>query len=267
MDNFKENKKNINIKNNNNNIINDEILNIKYMNDDSNIVDLRYKNKLLRDKIYNILNKIDDIKNEENNNLNILDDLPINYQISLYKDSINLLNENFNYLENNINYIENIEKKIEKKNEILKNSQNLHNLLIKKNKKLLNDVKNKNLNNEIENKKNIFINNKNEFRLLIKTLNKQNKIINNQIKDIEIINDNINFIKENIEYKKGNIFNIYEEISEININCLNLEEKILKDKKLFENKIFYPCFATTPKIFDHAEFCDFFHLIFVFIFI
>ncbi len=73
MDNIKENKNDIN--NNSNIINNEEILNVNYMNDDSNIVDLRYKNELLKNKIYNILNKIDNIKNEENNNLNILDDL------------------------------------------------------------------------------------------------------------------------------------------------------------------------------------------------
>ena len=208
------------------------------------------KNNELRQKLYGIIVKIeeyifedDDEKEKEKSNINnkekdnqqndestfntILDDLPIEQQISLYKDSISELKLNISTLVEERYNIEFLENSISSKKEILynlnKQKQNLDKITnnhqrafedIQKDeqgiliKKIYNDIKIS----------------KEEYKDLRNKYKETNELIKEQNNALYILEDNCNFIKENIEFKKGNLE-------------LNTERKTINQLKKEENEM------------------------------
>ena len=206
------------------------------------------KNNELRQKLYDIIIKIeeyifedDDEKEKSNNNNNeksnqqnnettfnsILDDLPMEQQISLYKDSISELKLNISTLVEERYNIEFLENSIVSKKEVLynlnKQKQNLDKITnnhqrafedIQKDeqtiliKKIYNDIKIS----------------KEEYKDLRNKYKETNELIKEQNNALYILEDNCNFIKENIDFKKGNLE-------------LNTEKKTINQLKKDENEI------------------------------
>ena len=222
----------------------------KKTNEELKIEEKVNKNNELRQKLYDIIIKIEQYIFEENeeeekqekqkikieknkkefeeNTFNtILDDLPIEQQISLYKDSISELKLNISSLIEERYQIEFLENSIVSQKEVLYNinhqKQNLDKITNNHQKAFENLQKNeqslliKKVSNDIKLSKD-------EFRDLRNKYKETNELIKEQNNAIYILEDNCNFIKENIEFKKGNLE-------------LNTERKTISELKKEENEM------------------------------
>ena len=199
----------------------------------SKIID---KNNSMRSVIYETASNIDYLlkeyyeslypkKNNEKTNVSlnssILDDLPFEQQMEIYKNSINAMRKETPETKTNRIYIENLQKRIEKlksnicvqkkiKNDLEKVNQNFNNAFsnIKQHEDPLNQNEKE---DELKMAQREFHATKNEYKNSL-------LIIKKQINSIIILQDNCKFIRENIEYVK-------------NLKKLNEEENINENEK------------------------------------
>ena len=218
--------------------------------EEKNIEEKVNKNNELRQKLFNIIVKIeeyifedDDEKEKEKSNINnkekdnqqndestfntILDDLPIEQQISLYKDSISELKLNISTLVEERYNIEFLENSISSKKEILynlnKQKQNLDKIT-NNHQRAFEDIQKDEQTILIKKIANDIKISKDEYRDLRNKYKETNELIKEQNNALYILEDNCNFIKENIEFKKGNLE-------------LNTERKTINQLKKEENEI------------------------------
>ena len=193
------------------------------------------------------MNKIEEIiKGEkeiivsEDNIINILDDLPEKQQISLYKESIISLKNNISQFENEIYNINSIENIIKAKREILYNTNIQREFLNKiniNNKKVLYKIENDNIRKLHEELSEEIKKNKCEYQEIKKEYNKSLENIKEQNKAIFILEDNCKFIKENIDYKKGNLITNSERLNNLELKLEEIEMKKKLQEDDYLNKI------------------------------
>ena len=193
------------------------------------------------------MNKIEEIiKGEkeiivsEDNIINILDDLPEKQQISLYKESIISLKNNISQFENEIYNINSIENIIKAKREILYNTNIQREFLNKinvNNKKVLYKIENDNIRKLHEELSEEIKKNKYEYQEIKKEYNKSLENIKEQNKAIFILEDNCKFIKENIDYKKGNLITNSERLNNLELKLEEIEMKKKLQEDDYLNKI------------------------------
>ena len=219
----------------------------KKINSEKKIEEIIKENNNLRIKINIILNKIEEIiKGEkeiivsEDNIINILDDLPEKQQISLYKESIISLKNNISQFENEIYNINSIENIIKAKREILYNTNIQREFLNKinvNNKKVLYKIENDNIRKLHEELSEEIKKNKCEYQEIKKEYNKSLENIKEQNKAIFILEDNCKFIKENIDYKKGNLITNSERLNNLELKLEEIEMKKKLQEDDYLNKI------------------------------
>ena len=219
----------------------------KKINNEKKIEEIIKENNNLRIKINIILNKIEEIiKGEkeiivsEDNIINILDDLPEKQQISLYKESIISLKNNISQFENEIYNINSIENIIKAKREILYNTNIQREFLNKinvNNKKVLYKIENDNIRKLHEELSEEIKKNKYEYQEIKKEYNKSLENIKEQNKAIFILEDNCKFIKENIDYKKGNLITNSERLNNLELKLEEIEMKKKLQEDDYLNKI------------------------------
>ena len=219
----------------------------KKINNEKKIEEIIKENNNLRIKINIILNKIEEIiKGEkeiivsEDNIINILDDLPEKQQISLYKESIISLKNNISQFENEIYNINSIENIIKAKREILYNTNIQREFLNKiniNNKKVLYKIENDNIRKLHEELSEEIKKNKCEYQEIKKEYNKSLENIKEQNKAIFILEDNCKFIKENIDYKKGNLITNSERLNNLELKLEEIEMKKKLQEDDYLNKI------------------------------
>ena len=219
----------------------------KKINSEKKIEEIIKENNNLRIKINLILNKIEEIiKGEkeiivsEDNIINILDDLPEKQQISLYKESIISLKNNISQFENEIYNINSIENIIKAKREILYNTNIQREFLNKiniNNKKVLYKIENDNIRKLHEELSEEIKKNKCEYQEIKKEYNKSLENIKEQNKAIFILEDNCKFIKENIDYKKGNLITNSERLNNLELKLEEIEMKKKLQEDDYLNKI------------------------------
>ncbi len=193
------------------------------------------------------MNKIEEIiKGEkeiivsEDNIINILDDLPEKQQISLYKESIISLKNNISQFENEIYNINSIENIIKAKREILYNTNIQREFLNKinlNNKKVLYKIENDYIRKLHEELSEEIKKNKYEYQEIKKEYNKSLENIKEQNKAIFILEDNCKFIKENIDYKKGNLITNSERLNNLELKLEEIEMKKKLQEDDYLNKI------------------------------
>ena len=219
----------------------------KKINNEKKIEEIIKENNNLRIKINIILNKIEEIiKGEkeiivsEDNIINILDDLPEKQQISLYKESIISLKNNISKYEKEIFAIYSIENSIRAKREILYNTNIQREFLNKinvNNKKVLYKIENDNIRKLHEELSEEIKKNKYEYQEIKKEYNKSLENIKEQNKAIFILEDNCKFIKENIDYKKGNLITNSERLNNLELKLEEIEMKKKLQEDDYLNKI------------------------------
>ena len=219
----------------------------KKINSEKKIEEIIKENNNLRIKINIILNKIEEIiKGEkeiivsEDNIINILDDLPEKQQISLYKESIISLKNNISQFENEIYNINSIENIIKAKREILYNTNIQREFLNKiniNNKKVLYKIENDYIRKLHEELSEEIKKNKYEYQEIKKEYNKSLENIKEQNKAIFILEDNCKFIKENIDYKKGNLITNSERLNNLELKLEEIEMKKKLQEDDYLNKI------------------------------
>ena len=219
----------------------------KKINNEKKIEEIIKEKNNLRIKINIILNKIEEIiKGEkeiivsEDNIINILDDLPEKQQISLYKESIISLKNNISQFENEIYNINSIENIIKAKREILYNTNIQREFLNKinvNNKKVLYKIENDNIRKLHEELSEEIKKNKYEYQEIKKEYNKSLENIKEQNKAIFILEDNCKFIKENIDYKKGNLITNSERLNNLELKLEEIEMKKKLQEDDYLNKI------------------------------
>ena len=188
----------------------------------------------------------------------LLDDLPLKQQIELYKECIMELSKETPEIKTNRLEIENINKKISQLKSDIYNEKQMYKSLDKINNnyiKILNNIKLDNTllkQNEKENTlkvlTNEYKNNKEEYR------NTQ-QIIKKQINSLIIVEDNCQFIGENIAYHKYNMENNNE--MEDNIDYEEIKkraEEVQNLKEILENKYVYKIKKQREKIKKLQEF-------------
>ena len=204
-------------------------------------------NNNLRTKIISLLSEIEQIINgnteiiiSEDNLINVLDDLPEEQQISIYKDSINSLKNNISKYEKEIFAIYSIENSIRAKREILYNTNIQREYLNKinlNNKKVLNKIENDDIRKIHEELIEEIKKAKNEYQDIKKEYNKSFDNIKEQNKAIYILEDNCKFIKENIDYKKGNLETISERLNDLEVKLEEIEIKKKVEEDCYLNEI------------------------------
>ena len=204
-------------------------------------------NNNLRTKIISLLSEIEEIINgnteiiiSEDNLINVLDDLPEEQQISLYKDSINSLKNTISKYENEIYSINSIENTIRAKKEILYNTNIQREFLNKinlNNKKVLNKIENDNIRKIHEELSEEIKKAKSEYQEIKKEYNKSFDNIKEQNKAIYILEDNCKFIKENIDFKKGNLETISERLNDLEVKLEEIEIKKKVEEDCYLNEI------------------------------
>jgi hypothetical protein len=219
----------------------------KKINNEKKKEEIIKENNNLRIKINLILNKIEEIiKGEkeiivsEDNIINILDDLPEKQQISLYKESIISLKNNISQFENEIYNINSIENIIKAKREILYNTNIQREFLNKinlNNKKVLYKIENDYIRKLHEELSEEIKKNKYEYQEIKKEYNKSLENIKEQNKAIFILEDNCKFIKENIDYKKGNLITNSERLNNLELKLEEIEMKKKLQEDDYLNKI------------------------------
>ena len=206
----------------------------------------------------NIKKRMKNNENEDYRNSALLDDLPLKQQIELYKECINELSRENPETKANRIEIENINKKINELKSQIYNEKQINKSLEKINNnyiKILENIKSdKALLNQNEKENRLKILNDEYMKIKEEYKNSQ-QIIKKQINSIIILEDNCQFIGENIAYYKNNIDNSKE--NEDNIDIEDIKKKADEVKKLkegLENKYIYKIRKQKEKIKKLEEF-------------
>ena len=244
--NTKQINKIINKNNGMRNIIYETASNIEFLLKEFNKEQIKIKNKMKNNE------------NEDYRNSALLDDLPLKQQIELYKECINELSKENPETKANRIEIENINKKINELKSQIYNEKQINKSLEKINNnyiKILENIKSDKalLNqNEKENKLKTL---NDEFMKIKEEYKNSQQIIKKQINSIIILEDNCQFIGENIAYYKTNIDN--NNGNEDNIDIEDIKKKADEVKKLkegLENKYIYKIRKQKEKIKKLEEF-------------
>ena len=234
------------------------------------------KNNGMRNVIYETANNIElllkelnkeqsrnrkQLKNNEHDdyrNTALLDDLPLKQQIELYKECIKELSKESPEIKTNRIEIENINKKISELKTNIYNEKQINKSLDKINNnyiKILQNIKLDNAllrQNEKENKLKIL---NNEYQNIKEEYKETQKIIKKQINSIIILEDNCQFIGENIAYHKEKMEN-----NNYNDNNFDYDEikkradEVQNKKEILENKYMHKIKKQKEKIQKLKEF-------------
>ena len=173
---------------------------------------------------------------EDYRNSALLDDLPLKQQIELYKECIMELSKETPEITRDRIEIENINKKINELKSNIYNEKQINKSLDKINNNYIRILTNMKLDNALLKQ--------NEKEYQLKLLNKEYQdikeeykntqlIIKKQINSIIILEDNCQFIGENIAYHKNNMEN--NDDNEDNINFEEIKKRADEEKTLKEN--------------------------------
>lgn len=218
------------------------------------------KNNAMRNTIYETASNIELLfkeyydslnpKKSSNNicfNSSLLDDLPFQQQIDIYKNSINEIRKESPGTKSNRIEIENLQKRIDKLKSNLYNQKLVRKNLDKVNqnfKKAFTNIKQDISSINQKEKENELKMLQNEFREIKNDYKESQLIIKKQVNSIIILEDNCKFIRENIEYAKY-LRNQNEEENtnndenyEIN-NVQKQADDIENDNKLLEKKYLF----------------------------
>ena len=244
--NTKQINKIINKNNGMRNIIYETASNIEFLLKEFNKEQIKIKNKMKNNE------------NEDYRNSALLDDLPLKQQIELYKECINELSKENPETKANRIEIENINKKINELKSQIYNEKQINKSLEKINNnyiKILENIKSDKalLNqNEKENKLKTL---NDEFMKIKEEYKNSQQIIKKQINSIIILEDNCQFIGENIAYYKTNIDNNNEKEDHIDIEDIKKKaDEVKKLKEGLENKYIYKIRKQKEKIKKLEEF-------------
>ena len=204
-------------------------------------------------------NKIKNKDSEDYKTAALLDDLPLNQQIELYKECIMELNKESPEIKNNRIEIEDINKKISELKINIYNEKQINQSLEKINNnyvKILNNMKLDNAllkQNEKENKLKIL---NEEYQNIKEEYKNSQQIIKKQINSIIILEDNCKFIWENIAYQKGMMeTSDQEDISDFE-EIKKKADEIQSLKEMLEDKYVYKIKKQKEKIKKLKKFND-----------
>ena len=201
-------------------------------------------------------------KNINENYLNsaLLEDLPLKQQIELYKECIMELSKETPEIKMNREEIENINKKIcELKTNIYNEKQINKSLDIMNNNyiKILDNMKTDNALLNQKEKVNVLKILNNEYQNLKEEYKNTHHIIKKQINSIMILEDNCQFIAENIAYHKNNMENNNEaEENEEFEEIKRKADEVQNLKNILENKYIYKIKKQREKIEKLKEIND-----------
>ena len=205
-----------------------------------------------------IRNKSKNNYEENYRNSALLDDLPLKQQIELYKECIIELSKETPEIRTNRIVIENIKKKINELKGSIYNEKQINKSLDKINNNYIKILTNMKLDNAILKQ--------NEKEYQLKLLNKEcqdikeeyknsQQIIKKQINSIIILEDNCQFIGENIAYHKNNMENNDDIENNINFEEIKKRSDEVKNlKENLENKYIYKIKKQKEKIKKLKEF-------------
>ena len=195
---------------------------------------------------------------EDYRNSALLDDLPLKQQIELYKECIMELSKETPEIKNSRIEIENINKKINELKSNIYNEKQINKSLAKINNNYIKILTNIKLDNALLKQ--------NEKESQLKLLNKEyqdikeeykntQQIIKKQINSIIILEDNCQFIGENIAYHKNNMENNDDNEDNINFEEIKKRADEVKNlKEILENKYVYKIKKQKEKIKRLKEF-------------
>ena len=197
-------------------------------------------------------------ENEDYRNSALLDDLPLKQQIELYKECISELSKETPEIKTNRIEIENINKKISELKTQIYNEKQINKSLDKINNNYIKILENIKLDkallnqNEKENKLKVL---NDEFIKIKEEYKNSQQIIKKQINSLIILEDNCQFIGENIVYCKNNMDNNNENEENIDIEDIKKRADEVKNlKETLENKYIYKIRKQKDKIKKLQEF-------------
>ena len=236
------------------------------------------KNNVKRNTIYETASNIEfllkefykeqrRIRNKSKNNINenylnsaLLEDLPLKQQIELYKECIMELSKETPEIKNNRVEIENINKKICELKTNIYNEKQINKSLDTMNNNYIKILDNMKADNALLNQKekeNILKILNNEYQNLKDEYKNTYHIIKKQINSIIILEDNCQFIAENIAYHKNNTENNNEaEESEEFEEIKRKADEVQNLKNILENKYIYKIKKQREKIEKLKEIND-----------
>lgn len=228
------------------------------------------KNNIKRNTIYESASNIEfllkefykeqrKIRNKSKNNINenylnsaLLEDLPLKQQIELYKECIRELSKETPEIKMNREEIENINKKITELKTNIYNEKQINKSLDTMNNNYIKILDNMKTDNALLNQKekgNTLKILTNEYQNLKDEYKSTHQIIKKQINSIIILEDNCQFIAENIAYHKNNIENNNEaEESEEFEEIKRKADEVQNLKNILENKYLYKIKKQREKI-------------------
>ena len=202
--------------------------------------------------------KIKNNNNDDYRNTALLDDLPLKQQIELYKECIKELSKETPEIKTNRIEIENINKKISELKTNIYNEKQINKSLDKINNNYIKILQNMKLDNallrqsEKENKLKIL---NNEYQNIKEEYKETQKIIKKQINSIIILEDNCQFIGENIAYYKEKMEN--NNFNENNFDYDEIKKRadeVQNKKEILENKYMHKIKKQKDKIQKLKEF-------------
>ena len=196
--------------------------------------------------------------NEDYRNSALLDDLPLKQQIELYKECIMELSKETPEIKTNRIEIENINKKINELKINIYNEKQINKSLDKINSNYLKILTNMKLDNAAlkqTEKENILKSLNKEYQEIKDEYKNTQQIIKKQINSIIILEDNCQFIGENIIYHKNLMENNEENEDNLDFEEIKKKAEEVKNlKEILENKYVYKIKRQKEKIKKLKEF-------------
>jgi len=196
--------------------------------------------------------------NDDYRNSALLDDLPLKQQIELYKECIMELSKETPEIKTNRLEIENINKKITQLKSNIYNEKQTYKSLEKINNnyiKILNNMKLDNALLKQSEKENKLKNLNNDYQNIKEEYKNTQQIIKKQINSIIILEDNCQFIGENIAYYKNIMENENMEDDNIDFEEIKKRANEVKNlKEILENKYVHKIKKQRDKIKKLKEF-------------
>ena len=245
--NTKQSNKVINKNNAMRNVIYETASNIEFILKEYYKEQSRIKNKLKKN------NDNDDYRNSA-----LLDDLPLKQQIELYKECIMELSKETPEIKTNRLEIENINKKITQLKSDIYNEKQTYKSLEKINNnyiKILNNMKLDNALLKQSEKENKLKNLNTDYQNIKEEYKNTQQIIKKQINSIIILEDNCQFIGENIAYYKNIMENQNTDDDNIDFEEIKKRANEVKNlKEILENKYVHKIKKQRDKIKKLKEF-------------